>query len=519
MTQTPKVGAFVLETLTTGMYTNPLDALRELVQNATDSILQAEREGLIVKNAGRIEMIIEPRTRTLTIRDNGVGIAENDVYGCLINIGMSNKKIEMNAGFRGIGRLAGIAYCRTLRFRTSFYGENKTSVVTLDCENLRKAILPAMREVEELTDVMVKNSSLSYESGNASEHFFEVVLERITEPANDFLDAIALENYLKQTAPVNFDAQHFVYAPQIREWVEQQGLSIPIVNLVIKTPEGERQVFKPYRTHYKTSRQAGNFDVRVKAIHFYPEKLTADSLFWIWYSETDLLGMINDEDVAGLRLRKNNIAIGGEARISELFSQLAKTNDRLNAWYLGEVHILTNDAIPNARRDGFEDSGMWPQIKQELLEFLRERVAEIRDKYKPGNRPVQKVIASARKVINEAKEELEKGSISQERQEKIRNRMAEVEKQIREAYDSRRDSPEVQIIKPILDEIQQTRQTFEEESIPVVKTLSTTLDRKQKRIIQEILAILDETLDEPQFKKARDAILAHYQISNGNSRS
>ena len=33
MNRTPKIGAFVLETLTTGMYTNPLDSIREYIQN------------------------------------------------------------------------------------------------------------------------------------------------------------------------------------------------------------------------------------------------------------------------------------------------------------------------------------------------------------------------------------------------------------------------------------------------------------------------------------------------------
>lgn len=516
MAQTPKIGAFVLETLTTGMYTNPLDALREFVQNATDSILQAEREGLITKNAGRLEVIIDPRSHTLTIRDNGVGIPQAEVYSCLINIGMSQKKIEINAGFRGIGRLAGIAYCRILRFRTSFNGEAIVSTVSLDCESLRKAILPAMRQVEELTDVLVKNSTLTHDSAKPQEHFFEVILEGITDAAEDFLDHQKMESYLRQTAPVNFDAQRFTYAPQIRDWTERQGIAIPIVNLIIKTPEGDRQVFKPYRTHYKTSRQSGTHDIHVRGVRFYPETLTSDSLFWVWYGDTDLLGMIDDDSTAGLRLRKNNISIGGADRITEIFSELARSNDRFNAYYIGEVHILVHDAIPNARRDGFENIGSWPQIRKELAEFLRERVADIRHDSEVRNRPPQKIIASAKKVISEAQEELEKGFISLQRQEEVQGRLARELTRARESFECHANSPEAQIIEPVIKQLEEIHQALERECVPVAKKLNPTLDRKQRKIIQEILDILSQTLEEPQFKKARDAILARYQITNGN---
>ncbi|VFN04077.1 MAG: molecular chaperone HtpG [Candidatus Kentron sp. G] len=106
-----RIGAFVLETLTTGMYRNPLDTLREYVQNAFDSIRTAERQCVIKTDAGRIHVTISEKNRTLSIRDNGIGVPAADVAARLVNIGMSAKNLETDAGFRGIGRLAGIAYC------------------------------------------------------------------------------------------------------------------------------------------------------------------------------------------------------------------------------------------------------------------------------------------------------------------------------------------------------------------------------------------------------------------------
>ena len=76
MTYVPKIGAFVLETLTTGMYTNPMDTIREFVQNAADSIRKAQENDLLAKGEGRIEIKIDPGARTLVVRDNGVVLRE-----------------------------------------------------------------------------------------------------------------------------------------------------------------------------------------------------------------------------------------------------------------------------------------------------------------------------------------------------------------------------------------------------------------------------------------------------------
>jgi molecular chaperone HtpG len=177
MDQIPKVGAFVLETLTTGMYTNPLDTLREFIQNSADSIHQGEQQGILSKNAGRIQVCLNPKQHTLSIRDNGVGISQVEAYTRLVNIGMSGKRIETDAGFRGIGRLAGIAYCKTLYFRTSMANEGVLTTVEMDCEGLRRFISPAMRQTEELVSIVQRNTRTSSENCQAEDHFFEVVID------------------------------------------------------------------------------------------------------------------------------------------------------------------------------------------------------------------------------------------------------------------------------------------------------------------------------------------------------
>ena len=56
----PIFGKNVLETLSEGMYDNPLFLFREYVQNAADAIDAAEKNGVLEEGAGEIVVTIDP---------------------------------------------------------------------------------------------------------------------------------------------------------------------------------------------------------------------------------------------------------------------------------------------------------------------------------------------------------------------------------------------------------------------------------------------------------------------------
>ena len=94
--------------------------------------------------------------------------------------------IEHDAGFRGIGRLAGIAFCDALKFRTSAKGESKATVLEFDCVGIRKAISPANRRILEMADVLAKYVTESTEQAKPGDHFLEVTLAGISDSATEF---------------------------------------------------------------------------------------------------------------------------------------------------------------------------------------------------------------------------------------------------------------------------------------------------------------------------------------------
>ena len=113
------VGKDILELLSTAMYLDPLSILREYVQNAADAIDSAHAQGVLRGGeVGRIDLEVHSDTRELVVRDNGVGVPAADVERVLASFGASEKRGKGLRGFRGVGRLGGLAYARALTFRT-----------------------------------------------------------------------------------------------------------------------------------------------------------------------------------------------------------------------------------------------------------------------------------------------------------------------------------------------------------------------------------------------------------------
>lgn len=514
----PKIGAFVLETLTTGMYTNPFDTLREYVQNSFDAIREAERVGILLRGAGRIEIIVDEKARNLTLRDNGIGIPLEAVYSHLVNIGMSSKSIQTDAGFRGIGRLAGIAYCDRLIFKTQSTGESSVSIVAFSCEELRQAISPRMTRAKELAEVIRSHAIITTEKTNKKDHFFEVKMESINFAGQAFLDLRKINTYLCQVAPVGLDMQSFPFAGTIYQWLKDHNITVPTVSIVVTAGTTNYQIFKPYRKLTYTTIQEKH-KIHVKGIRLFPEDADPDSPFWGWYAETNCPGTFGDDTVAGIRLRKANIGIGMAERMTEIFAEASESYARLNKYFMGEIHIQDPNVIPNARRDGFEDSSEWAEIRKSLVEFARERSREVYQLSQARNLDIDRLIISAEKVVDEAEKKRKTGLASKEEKARVLNGIDKQIARLEVAKKADRNDNERAEIDRVQRKIKKTRRIIENETNFVVQNLNTALNKKQRKIISEIIEILYDVLDEGIFEKARDAILARYQIPDtGNGR-
>ena len=74
-----EVGKFTLESLTTGMYSDPRIVYREYIQNSVDSIENAVAEGLMSNEDAYIKVFIDAENGCISIIDNGKGIDKEDI--------------------------------------------------------------------------------------------------------------------------------------------------------------------------------------------------------------------------------------------------------------------------------------------------------------------------------------------------------------------------------------------------------------------------------------------------------
>ena len=181
-----KIGKNILENLTTGMYSDSKVAYREYVQNACDQIDKAIDSGIVAPELAEVAIFIDQKKRYISIEDNATGVREKDFVAQLGDIANSDKKIGVDKGFRGIGRLCGLAYCRTLVFTTSYAGEAVASQMSFDAKLMREMLISDKKyTVDEILDAIVTTKTDKEEK---DKHYFKVELIDINHENTDLLD-------------------------------------------------------------------------------------------------------------------------------------------------------------------------------------------------------------------------------------------------------------------------------------------------------------------------------------------
>jgi hypothetical protein len=359
------IGSYVLETLTTGMYVEPRDCIREYVQNAFDAIRSARETPTGRTLVGKIEVSVEAGGKGfVSIQDNGFSIPEARVWETLTAIGASRKNARRQAGFRGIGRLAGIAYCDRLEFTCKAAGETIESKVTYDCAEIRNALREGDEELEPVFRRSISMTKTDV-ADKKDQHYTIVTLNGLSEAPTELKTIPALSAYLRMVAPVDFRAG-WNHGDEIRRHAEAVSQPIPTTTVFIG-PAGEQG--EELRKPYTSTIHGGGKPATIRKINFFQGGEAVGSRWWGWYAETPLYGSINDE-VGGFRLRAKNIQLGGADILNRTLQKHSHSYARFSAWHIGEIHIDGDTVFPNARRDGLEDSAAWREIEAQVAAEL-----------------------------------------------------------------------------------------------------------------------------------------------------
>lgn len=337
MPYSPIVGGELLRLVSAAMYDNPLVLYREYIQNSADSIAAKRLD------AGSVRITVDPHRSQITILDNGTGLTASDAVHRLLDLGRSPKNPSVDRGFRGVGRLAGLAFAEELHFTTRTHAGAAPTRVSWNSRALRELDLA---RVDAMTAIQQVTATTQLSNGEWPDRFFQVTIDRVNRhAASTLLNEDAVRSYLSEVCPVPMTAR-FPLAAEIRDFLSAHG---DYFVLDIRVNDDQHPVERPFEETIPLTDQFGApFDTLETSV--IPPPDGDDPAAILWLAHTPYAGSIPRRlGVRGLRARIGNMQIGTDRVFEHLFHE-----PRFNGWCVGEVHILDRRIVPNGRRDYFE---------------------------------------------------------------------------------------------------------------------------------------------------------------------
>ncbi len=505
-------GANILENLTTGMYKNSQIIFREYVQNSCDAIDKAVALGILSSNEGNIDIWIDTDKRFISVEDNGTGITAREFETTLQSIAQSDKQLDTEKGFRGIGRLCGLAYCRELVFSTTAKNENVISTMHIDAEKLRSRFYGDKKYTvqEVLDDVITVEKKISEDV--VAEHWFKVEMMDINVENDVLLDVATIKDYLSFVAPVEYSNQFWFYT-KIYDYAQSLNFKIDEYKINLNG----NSLAKKYKTKFKTSQGEDEiFDLSFKEFYNDDEQLIA----WSWIGLSKFRGVIEQNSktpnnkMRSIRLRKGNIQIGDENALQKLFSE-----ERGIHYFIGEVFVVDRNLIPNSQRDYFIENSALKIFENVLTDYFEElhklyyRASELNSAVKG----VKSLETAEEKFKNQVfvsrihqAEEEEKLAATRDKAEgyarKVERRhqealdnpndiLSQVTRRIIEKKDEDSKSPQITLVTPVTDAPKDSSNPF------------PNLNRKERKLVCNILDVIRKNIDAKKFEELQSKIV------------
>lgn len=498
----PIAGKFLLDILTKGMYSNPMHIYREYIQNSSDSIDKAIESGILQTTEAEMHIFIDAKERSIVIRDNGLGIPLDIVRVKLMSIGASDKDGVTERGFRGIGRLGGLAYAEKVQFVTSAIGDTAKTIMTCDCVRMQQLLQKSNTETSDVMETFKSISAFEEQPEEAEQHYFEVRLVGVPKESG-LLHEDNVIRYLSETAPIDFDSQQFVQAKKIREHFIEKGFPIPCYKIL----RGARKkpIYKPYSRSMSTGKQARTkAKDYVRDIEFiYHEASDGKPLYIGWLAITDFSGVISDESVQGIRFRKGNILVGNGITFAKFFPSEGHNANRM---FAGEIHVLHDELVPNSQRDDFEPSTVYNEMRTALSEWA----GTINKKYRRGTSEATSALRNLTKLNGEQREleeKIDSGAItSDEKREQIAERLEKIahtrekeERIVRKALERGTfDNERKETVEKALSQTETATKKVAALNTKIVNAgyatkndLPSSYSRDERKLYQRIISVID----------------------------
>ena len=481
-----QVGKYTLESLTTGMYSDPKIVYREYIQNSVDSLEHAVSLGMLEQQGMRIDIIVNADESYISIKDNGTGISAAEAAQTLMNVGSSKKRNANNRGFRGIGRLGGMSYCNTLVFTTSAENEKVKTVVSFDCKKLRHLLVPGEYEDMSLSAVLEEITTIETFPEKEEKHYLCVEMVDVNG-FSDLLDIDAARSYISQVAPLPYQSRHFIYTSQLKSYLSDNGYIVEEFSIFVGENESDLEpVYKPNKSRFRSDRGKRTVD-EISSMKYFNVTVDGELYALGWYGNCGWYGFLSEKEISGFRVRKGNILIGDSHTMNAIFKEA-----RFNGWTQGEIFIVTDKLIPNARRDDFEQNNAYYKFMEALSNSVGTEIARtIREASLTRNNPNAKALREIERKIGEASTAVAEGFNSTVDKEKMVTALTESAASLaglRVSEDLTSKKKELQEkIEAAIEEVSESK-NFK------INQINSGIDKKSKQVLKVVSDILSRKL-------------------------
>lgn len=305
------MGLRLLETLTSALYEDPIVFFREYVQNSADAFTRHP-----VTNA-RIDIKIDKKNKRIVFLDNGYGIPKKNFIDKMTSIGKSDKNKAIDQiGFRGIGRLAAMPFCKELIFKNKVENEEEIQVFSWDGEKYNTLLSQSETDdLESAIEQITQKSVLKYE-GNISDHFFKVELVSYRTEIEELVNGKDFKQKLSRLLPLkyadSFEAKkaiHNHYKKFMGESLEKYEFDVYL---------DDDQLYKPYSETHILESDIVFWDLSFDQLS---EEVPAEKIGVLWFTFNRKVSSNPADSPRGIFVRSKNMLLGNEYAIADSVSK------------------------------------------------------------------------------------------------------------------------------------------------------------------------------------------------------
>ena len=317
------IGGELLAVLSKGLYTNPLDCIREYIQNSVDGRAQ----NVTIKVTGN----------SVIIYDDGNGMNLDDLLQAR-QFGLSPKLYAEHVGFRGIGIYSGFDLCRRLRITSKKADDPHVHVLIFEFATMKNQLdAERGRSVEEgktsLIELLSEHTFIKRESATfpPERHFTQVELQDIGDfHIRQLSNRTELRRYLLQNLPIDF-SDTFEHKRVINTHLAQCVPGYHPIKIVIQSDGQPDDVVSKYE----------GLIVRGPAFGYLVNK-AGQQIAYYWACLNSQRGHIDKAEsldgtkYEGFVYKAKGFSVGDRSKLRDMFAR----KPQLYTWYTGEFYVL-----------------------------------------------------------------------------------------------------------------------------------------------------------------------------------